>query len=246
MKATDKEWFESWFDSPYYHILYKNRDENEAKHFISKLINYLNIASGSAVLDLGCGKGRHSKYISELGMKCTGIDLSTSSITFAKKFENEKLHFEVGDMRYFEIPEQFDAIFNLFTSFGYFENEEDNWKVLNQINQHLKVGGKLVIDYLNPHHSSIFNCQTFEILIDHIQFETKKFVRDNRIYKQIKIRDGEKLLEFEEMVQLLDIEWFEKALYNSGFEVDICFGNYELLPYNSSTSQRMIIIATKK
>ncbi|MFN3940966.1 MAG: YkgJ family cysteine cluster protein, partial [Chitinophagales bacterium] len=79
----------------------------------------------SKILDLACGKGRHSIYLNQLGYDVTGADLSENSIKEASKFANEKLHFKVHDMR-IPFEEKYDAIFNLFTSFGYFENDADN------------------------------------------------------------------------------------------------------------------------
>jgi SAM-dependent methyltransferase len=115
-----ENWYTSWFDSPYYHILYKNRDDKEAGLFMKNLTSFLNLSTSSKILDLACGKGRHSKYLNQLGYHVTGIDLSPQSIVYAKQFENDKLFFEEHDMS-LTYPQKFDAVFNLFTSFGYFE-----------------------------------------------------------------------------------------------------------------------------
>ena len=69
-------WFTNWFDSPYYHILYKNRDEKEAQNFIEKLTNYLKINKESKIIDIACGKGRHAMYFNQIGYNVVGIDLS--------------------------------------------------------------------------------------------------------------------------------------------------------------------------
>ena len=93
-----ENWYTSWFDSPYYHILYKNRDDKEAGLFMKNLTSFLNLSTSSKILDLACGKGRHSKYLNQLGYHVTGIDLSPQSIVYAKQFENDKLFFEEHDM----------------------------------------------------------------------------------------------------------------------------------------------------
>ena len=59
------EWFKNWFNSPYYHILYKERDSYEAEYFIDNLIIYLKIAENSKIIDIACGKGRHSIYLEQ-------------------------------------------------------------------------------------------------------------------------------------------------------------------------------------
>ena len=99
LKNKKKYWFESWFDSPYYHLLYQNRDSGEAKHFIDNLTNYLHLPKQSKLLDLACGKGRHSIYFSQKKFITTGIDLSEQSIHYALQFENDSLSFFIYDMR---------------------------------------------------------------------------------------------------------------------------------------------------
>ena len=113
-KETDN-WYASWFDTPYYHILYQERDDKEAELFMDALTSFLKLSKKAEILDLACGKGRHAKYLNELGYDVTGIDLSPSSIEFAKTLENKRLHFAVHDMC-LPYPKKFDAIFNLFTS----------------------------------------------------------------------------------------------------------------------------------
>ena len=119
--SNNNKWYKSWFNTEYYHILYKNRSTIEAESFIKKLIKELKLKKNSSLLDLACGKGRHSIYLNKLGFKVTGVDLSSQNIAYAKKFSNKRLSFFKHDMR-LPINQKFDAIFNLFTSFGYFEN----------------------------------------------------------------------------------------------------------------------------
>src|SRR5436190_18774056 len=94
-----KPWFKDWFNSPYYHQLYFNRDEHEASAFINKLIDHLQPPVGSKMLDVACGKGRHSLQLATKGFDVTGIDLSEDSIREALQYESETLHFYQHDMR---------------------------------------------------------------------------------------------------------------------------------------------------
>ncbi|MFT4943871.1 MAG: 2-polyprenyl-3-methyl-5-hydroxy-6-metoxy-1,4-benzoquinol methylase, partial [Flavobacteriales bacterium] len=87
MQKEDTSWYASWFDSPYYHILYKDRDDSEAADFMRRLTHYLELDTDAKILDLACGKGRHSRHLSTLGYDVTGVDLSEESINYAKKFE---------------------------------------------------------------------------------------------------------------------------------------------------------------
>ena len=139
----------NWFNSEYYHILYKNRDKKEAEYFILNLIKKLKIKEGSRILDLACGVGRHSIYLNKKGMNVVGFDNSENNIKKAKKFEKNFLVFEKREMTE-KYGDNFDFIFNLFTSFGYV-NEEHNINTLKSINSSLLKDGVLIIDYLNIH-----------------------------------------------------------------------------------------------
>src|SRR5687768_8108297 len=84
-----KEWYETWFDSPYYHILYSHRDNLEASNFLNNLISFVKPSRGARILDVACGKGRHSIYLNDQGFDVTGFDLSEQSIEHNKPYENE-------------------------------------------------------------------------------------------------------------------------------------------------------------
>ena len=131
------KWFETWFDSKYYHILYKHRDEQEAIKFLDNITQYLNITKGK-ILDVGCGKGRHAKYFNELGFNVVGIDLSLNSIAKAKLNETQDLKFYKFDMRNVFKENSFNLVTNLFTSFGYFDNSLDEQKTINAMVKNLK------------------------------------------------------------------------------------------------------------
>ena len=143
-----KDWFTDWFNTPYYHILYKDRNDVEAQQFIINITQFLPLSDNALLLDLPCGKGRHSVFLNSLGYKVIGADLSENSIQFAKKFENPTLKFIIQDMREpFDL--QYDAVFNLFTSFGYFEEDSEDILVLKNIKNCLKENGFFVFDFLN-------------------------------------------------------------------------------------------------
>src|SRR4051812_4584833 len=94
-----KEWYKEWFNSPYYDTLYYKRNEQEAAAFIQLLIGHLDPKPESLMLDVACGKGRHSRVLAEMGFDITGIDISETAIAEAKKTETEHLHFFCHDMR---------------------------------------------------------------------------------------------------------------------------------------------------
>ena len=102
------EWFKDWFDSKYYHILYQNRNDEEAANFLNKLVELFKPRQDCEIIDLACGKGRHSIYLNSLGYKLTGVDLAEQSILAAKIFENTRLQFEVQDLRNLQLNHKFD------------------------------------------------------------------------------------------------------------------------------------------
>ena len=143
---SNKDWFVDWFDTPYYHILYQNRNDLEAKKFIQTLMGHLKLPHLQNSR-FGMWKGRHSKTLNELGYHVLGVDLSENSINEAKRLSNDTLSFRVHDMREVLVGAKFDAIFNLFTSFGYFDSNKENERMCASIAQMLLPNGKLIIDF---------------------------------------------------------------------------------------------------
>ena len=245
MNETPKEWFESWFDSPYYPILYRHRDEAEAQEALVNLHKHLSLPPSATVLDLCCGQGRHSRTLHALGYHVVGIDLSPSAIAYANERSIPGQHFEVQDMRNFSLNERFDAVFNLFTSFGYFSNQKENLRVLTQIYKHLNPGGTLVLDYLNASAISVKEDTLQEQTIDGIVFRTRKFIEGESVVKTIEILDNTQHFQFHERVQLITLEHFSTMLEQTGFELTAVFGNYQLGAYTAQESPRCLIIARK-
>ncbi|WP_034058149.1 class I SAM-dependent methyltransferase [Lacinutrix jangbogonensis] len=241
MIKDDTTWYASWFNTPFYHILYKDRDYNEGENFMFNLTNYLNIPEHGKILDLACGKGRHAVYLNKIGFDVTGVDLSQNSITHAKQFENESLHFNVHDMCK-PYHEQFDAVFNLFTSFGYFENEEDNLKTIKAIKAGLNAYGFGVIDFLNSEFI-IDNLVEENIkTVEGIDFHQKRRLENGYITKDITFTAEGKEFEFQERVRALTLKDFEVLFEKAGVHLLDVFGDYKLNKYHKKTSERLILI----
>lgn len=240
-QIPSNNWFTSWFDTPYYHILYKERNYREAQIFMDNLTHYLNLPEKAKVLDLACGKGRHSIYLNQLGFDVLGADLSENSIAEASKNTNETLHFKVHDMRE-PLEEKYDAIFNLFTSFGYFENDNDNLKTLKAIKESLTDYGFAVIDFMNVP-------QVLETLVpeetktvDEIDFHIKRYLKDGHIYKEIDFEDKGQKFHFTEKVKALTLADFEQLMEEAGIYLLDIFGDYKLRKYHKTESERLIMI----
>jgi 2-polyprenyl-3-methyl-5-hydroxy-6-metoxy-1,4-benzoquinol methylase len=243
---TKKEWFADWFDTSYYHTLYKNRNEEEATIFIQNLIEHLSLAAGASVLDLACGKGRHSVTLNNLGFTVLGVDLSQNSIQQAKKFENETLHFSVHDMREVIPDKQFSAVFNLFTSFGYFDSLAENNQVIQSVHAMLEPNGLLVIDFMNAHKVIEHLVTAEEKVIDGIRFQIERKFDGTHIYKHIHVEDGEYKQSYVERVQALKQADFIELLENNDFTILSTFGDFHLGRFVEATSDRLILLAKKK
>lgn len=243
MNMQSKEWFVDWFDTPYYHTLYKNRDLSEAKQFIQELTKRLPLKSNAHVLDLACGKGRHAVTLSECGFDVLGVDLSENSIREAKKWESDTLKFAVHDMREVIEGVQFDGIFNLFTSFGYFDRIEDNQQVIHSISKMLKKGGVLIIDFMNVH-KVLDNLVTSETkVVDGITFKIQRHFDGKHIFKNIEFDADGKTHAFTERVQALEMDDFHSLLQSANFRVLETYGSIEFEDFNEMKSDRLLIIA---
>jgi cyclopropane fatty-acyl-phospholipid synthase-like methyltransferase len=238
-------WFESWFDSPYYHLLYKNRDKQEAEHFISNLLDFLKLPPGCQVLDLACGKGRHSVLLSNHCLEVTGVDLSANSIASAKQLEHSKLHFEVRDMRQAFTQNKFSCIFNLFTSFGYFDNLIDNQNVVKAMHTMLAASGMLVIDFMNAERVLTTLVHEETKTVDSIHFQLLRSFTGTHIVKDIRFHAEGHDYHFIERVQALRLEDFKILLEAHGFKIIRTFGDFDLNTFDSKTSDRLILIARK-
>jgi SAM-dependent methyltransferase len=208
---------------------------------MDNIVHYLNLPEEAKILDLACGKGRHAVYLNQLGFDVTGADLSANSIAEAKKSENKTLRFLEHDMRE-SYEEKFDAILNLFTSFGYFENDEDNLKTLKAMKESLTEYGFAVIDFMNVP-QVIANLVPEEVkTVDNIDFHIKRYVKNGHICKEIDFEDNGEKFHFTEKVKALTLADFETLMEQADiFLLDI-FGDYKLRKFHKMESERLIMI----
>ncbi|MCB2378610.1 class I SAM-dependent methyltransferase [Hymenobacter sp. BT635] len=246
MPPSEAEWFSTWFDSPYYHLLYRDRNHTEARAFIDELLTHLHPKPSTRLLDLGCGKGRHAIYLNEKGYDVTGVDLSPESIAYARQFAHEHLHFYVHDMRDPLPYGPFDFIFNLFTSFGYFANETENVVALRSAAAALRPGGKMVIDFMNTELTVRQLVVHEQKTVDGITFHLHRHLSNDFIVKEIRFTDHEgQPQQYEEQVRALSQDRFEEYFQMAGLRLAEVLGNYQLDAYDEKTSPRMIFILKK-
>lgn len=244
---AEKEWYKSWFNSPFYHKLYFERDEKEAKAFIRRLLDYLKPKPESRVLDVACGRGRHSKFLAAQGFDVTGIDLSPDAIEFAKQFEKENLHFYRHDMRLPAWINYFDYAFNFFTSFGYFATRREHDDAVYMISKSLVPAGTALFDYLNVHYVEEHLVHEETKMAGETRYEINRWMDEDHFYKKIVINDPSlaSSKEFCEKVAKLSLGDFTDMLSFQGMQVVDVFGDYQLSSYDVRKKPRMIIAARK-
>lgn len=244
---AEKSWYEQWFDSPFYHRLYFERDETEAAAFIHKLLKHLAPPAQSRMLDVACGRGRHSKILASSGYMVTGIDLSPDSIAYAKRFQTKELGFYVHDIRRPFYINYFDYAFNFFTSFGYFKTRREHDDAMRTVVKSLKPHGLFVIDYLNVHYSEDRLVHDEIKKIETTTYKIHRWDDETHFYKKIIVEDPSlvKPLEFTEQVAKFSLGDFNDMLSFQGMQVKEVFGDYSLNAYDVKKTPRLIIIAKK-
>ena len=233
----------NWFDTQYYKLLYKNRNEEEARLFIDNILKKINIKPNSKILDLACGTGRHSIYLSKKGFDVVGIDKSKKNIITAKENENKKLIFFHQEMTK-DINMQFNAIFNFFTSFGYV-NHKYNYDTIENISKNLKKGGLFIIDFLNQKIVRKNIVEYEEKNIENISFNIHRYIENNYIFKEISFEHNETKYSFKEKVMLLDLKDFENYFNKNNLKISNIYGDYKLSSFDINKSPRLILISKK-
>ena len=243
-------WFKSWFSSPFYEKVYTHRNQKEAQELLEWLFKIIPYDSSSSVLDLACGSGRHALLFAMRGYCVTGIDLSWQAIKYARAKAKEmgisNIRFIHQDMRR-PIDGVYNLIVNLFTSFGYFDTEEEHHRVLINIWNCLKPQGWVIFDYLNPQYLKD-NLVPFERIEDNeLYIELHRQMKDDYVIKNIDIKEkkNKKTYFFYEKVKLLDIYWFKKHLEGVGLKIQNVYGNYQGHRYKIKESSRLIVVAVK-
>ncbi len=241
-------WYKDWFQDANYRMMYEHRDEGEAETAVELIEQTVGRDPGRSVLDVACGSGRHSIAFARRGYRVTGIDLSPTLLEQARTQAQAlglNITFLQNDMR--DIPDgTFDLAVNLFTSFGYFEKDEDNAEVIRNVAAHLVAGGWFVIDFLNA-------LWVREHLIEHdtrvvgtgIHVEQTRWIEAGRIEKRILIRSAGEAREYIESVRLFDYADFERMLHDAGLELQHAFGSYSGAALDLETSPRLIMFTKR-
>jgi SAM-dependent methyltransferase len=234
-------WYKEWFGEEYLE-LYSHRDESEAEEHADFVERHLG-GRPRAVLDLACGAGRHTAALRRRGYRTLGLDLSLTLLARAQGLPRV-----AGDMRRLPFTaESFDWVLNFFTSFGYFEGERENFRVLEEVVRILTPGGWFLIDLMNPG-PALANLKPREGQeLDGRRTEIERWydAGRQRINKRIVVSaPGEPPRAFLESVRLYQPEEVTVGLRWAGLEVAGLFGNFQGDSYKRD-SERLILITTK-
>ncbi|HET8836635.1 MAG TPA: class I SAM-dependent methyltransferase [Gemmatimonadales bacterium] len=228
------EWFEEWFGEEYLQ-LYPHRDGAEADRAVGLIAERVAMEPGWRVLDVGCGAGRHARAFEQARTRCVGLDLSAALLRVARTVTGSPL--VRADMRALPIrPRSMDLTVNLFTSFGYFEQDAEHAGALGEMVSTLRRGGWFVIDFLNA--SSVrARLVPHEVQrLGGVEVEVERSVSpDGRfVCKQIRTATGR----FTERVRLFGAGEIEAMLAPAGVTVRERYGDYDaspLLPHSPRT-----------
>ena len=238
-------WYEDWFDRDEYELVYAQRDEREAEQVVNLIEALTDPAPGAAILDVGCGRGRHARALAQRGYQVTGVDLSERSIEQARRraaAEGLAIDFRVQDMREPMGDGDFDGAINLFTAFGYFDDAADHQRALQRMADALRSGGWLVQDFLNAPHVIAHLTPTDVRHEGDVRIEQRRWIEDGRINKEITLHRNGATHTFHESVRLLTLHDF-KALYEvAGLQIQAVRGDYDGAAYTPH-SPRLIMHA---
>jgi ubiquinone/menaquinone biosynthesis C-methylase UbiE len=240
-------WYEQSFGQDYL-VVYKHRDIQGAKNEVQKMVKWLHLQPGAAIFDLCCGMGRHSLTLADYGFQVTGMDLSEVLLDEAKRLDQEgKVNWLLGDMRQIPLEKSFDAVVNLFTSFGYFTEEIENENVIHEISRLLKNEGKFIIDFLNPAYVEAHLVPHSQRQENGLDIEEIRSIEEGYVRKRIIIREkGLEERHYLEQVRLYRLVDFRRMISACGLEIDQVFGHYDGTNYVELESPRLIILGSKK
>jgi SAM-dependent methyltransferase len=247
-EVSRQPWYKEWFNSPFYHKLYSEKEGEESKTFIHKLISHLQPAHASRILETGCGRGRTTKVLASLGFDVTGIDSSPDNIERALQFSSEKLRFFLHDIRLPFWINYFDCALSLFTSFGYFKTWREHTDAVRTIGGSLKPGGYFIIDYPNVHFHEEYLVYNEIKQIGDTSYDIHRWDDESYFYKKISITDPSlsQPLIITEKISKFSLGDFTEMLSYHSLQVQEVFGDYDFNKYDIRKTPRLIIVARKK
>jgi len=236
-------WYEGWFDSDAYNLVYDHRDESEAARLVALIRREVDPAPDAHILDVGCGRGRHARIFARHGYRVTGLDLSAEALEQARmqaEAAGVDVTFRQGDMRDPYCDGCADGVVNLFTTFGYFDSDRENRRALSAMAQALRPGGWFVQDFLNAPHVQETLVPSTSRTVDGVDIHQKRWIDDDRINKEITLSKNGDTDTYYESVRLYTPDEL-RALYAAvGLEIVDTFGDYDGHPHTPDSPRFLI------
>lgn len=244
-----KRWFEEWFESEEYLTVYKHRNNEEAEILISFILGKVNLSGEAKVLDLGCGAGRHALILAKMGFQVTGVDQSAKLLSVAEseaKKNGLQAKFIKDDIRTVPFSEKFNLILNVFTSFGYFESDEDNFALFTNVEKLLSEDGVFVFDFFNTEYLKRNLIPFSKDVIDDMVIEQSRKIEGNNVVKDIVLFKNGNRKNYRESVRLYSKKELMNALDENNLSAEMIFGNYTGEAFDEKSSSRLILLCKKK
>ena len=248
------EWFKHWFGEEY-HDLYPHRDDEDARRAVALIRSVVTWANGDRILDLACGPGRHAAELMRWGGRVIGFDLSRAMLRRAREHTRRggggggaggaggAARLVRGDMRALPFRAgSFELAVNLFTSFGYFLDDDEHRRVVQQVVAALAPGGHFVLDYLNAEHVRRTLKLTEQATGGDVVVTRRIDAANRFVIKEIELRDEGR--RFQERVRLYGADELAALLTEAGLRVTARFGDYDGGPA-AATAPRVILVAAR-
>ena len=243
-----KEWWQTFFDQDYIAVWGAGGKFAHTDREVDFLEKYIPLKKGHRVLDLCCGHGRHAVELAKRGYKVTGLDFSQYELGIAERKAgklNLKIDFHRADARSFSLEKKFDVIVNLFTAFGYGAKSDDR-KILQRVSEHLRSGGKFLIDTMSlPWLWRNFRPIDRKRLDAFRVWQMRNFdFAASVLHETMVVSNGRDKKMYKSMLRLYTLPELTTLLAGAGLKVINVFGSFGGKPYNFD-SKRMIILAKK-
>ncbi|MCX7016480.1 MAG: class I SAM-dependent methyltransferase [Candidatus Sumerlaeota bacterium] len=246
---TRSYWYETAFDTLYL-TLYPHRDEADARRAVEFLDKKARLGEARLVLDLCCGAGRHLLLLRHLGARVVGFDLSRQLLETAANdlaAHDFPPSLVQGDMAHLPFSGAFDLAINLFTSFGYFDSDAENARVLREAAEALKRGGRFVLDFMNaPWVRASLVPHSVEQTATRLRVDTRRAIEGDppRVVKRVRVSGGRVEREIVESVRLFERADLEAMLSEAGLRVAGAWGDFDGRPYGEM-APRCLLLAEK-
>ncbi|MDI6799032.1 MAG: class I SAM-dependent methyltransferase, partial [Candidatus Aenigmarchaeota archaeon] len=249
IKNKTANWYIDFFAKYYLRFFGHKKTPLDTKREVEFIYHTLNLARGAKILDLASGPGRHAIELAKRGFNVTCLDLNKQFLDLTQKLakqNNVSLRMVQSDMRIIPYKNEFDVVINMFSSFGYFDKEKENFKVLKAVSNALKLNGLFLLDLPNKNWLlTKVPKKTWQKINNKYILEERSFDKKRKIYLDniTIITPDKKIKHTSTLMRLYDLFEIRRKLNYAGFKVIKVYGDYKDEKFIKEISPRMIILA---